>query len=46
MLIDVNHEGKLKKEGYGQYNTATCWLSCYRMIYKWPARTNRRFPVN
>jgi hypothetical protein len=35
MLYDVNHETKLKKEGYGQYNTATCWLSCYRMLFKW-----------
>jgi hypothetical protein len=35
MLIDVNHESKLKKEGYGQFNTATCWLACYRMLYKW-----------
>jgi hypothetical protein len=35
MLYDVNHETKLKKEGYGQYNAATCWLSCYRMLFKW-----------
>lgn len=44
MLIDVNHEGKLKKEGYGQYNTATCWLSCYRMIYKWAGKDETTIP--
>ena len=35
MLIDVNHESKLKKQGYGQYSTTTCWLACYRMLYWW-----------
>jgi hypothetical protein len=38
MLIDVNHESKLQKEGYGQFNTATCWLACYRMLFKWADR--------
>lgn len=44
MLIDVNHEHKLKKEGYGQYNSATCWLSCYRMIYKWAGQDETSIP--
>lgn len=23
------------KEGYGQFNTATCWYASYRMLYAW-----------
>jgi len=38
MLIDVNHESKLSKQGYGQFNTTTCWLACYRMLYRWKDR--------
>jgi hypothetical protein len=44
MLVDVNHEGKLRKDGYGQYNTATCWLSCYRMLYKWAGKDEDTIP--
>lgn len=44
MLIDVNHESKLQKEGYGQFNTATCWLSCYRMLYFWGGKDASTIP--
>lgn len=33
MAIDVYHQ--VPREGYGQFNTATCWLASYRMLYAW-----------
>ena len=44
MLIDVDYEKKLKKEGYGQYNTTTCWLACYRMLYYWKNKDETKIP--
>lgn len=43
MLIDVLHQ--VPKEGYGQFNTATCWLASYRMLYAWWQHDERSIPT-
>ena len=44
MSMDVDYGKKIKKEGYGQYNTTTCWLACYRMLYAWNDRDEMKIP--
>jgi hypothetical protein len=35
---------EINVEGLGQYNTSTCWLACYRMLYSWKRKDEKEIP--